>query len=148
MREITKEYIKEVFDECNRQYFDNQLKNCKFSVLRNGPKTRILGRCNTVRKNGKIFGRIWIAKNVLWTEETFKEIVIHEMIHLYNEQIEGSHASIFWHTWHFRRKMKGLNKKYGLHVRLCHPDIFRTYEKAPSTFFGKLVRRIRFELCV
>ena len=146
MIKVTKEYIKEVFDECNRLYFDNQLKNCKFSVLRNSPNTRSLGRCNTIKKNGKILGRIWIAKNVFWTEETFRETVIHEMIHLYNEQVEGSHLSFFCHTWHFRRKLKELNKKYSLHMTICSPDIYCTYEKIPSTFFGKLMRRIRLEL--
>ena len=146
MRKVTKEYIKEVFDECNRLYFDNQLKNCKFSVLRNSPNTRSLGRCNTIKKNGKILGRIWIAKNVFWTEETFKETVIHEMIHLYNEQIEDSSPAFLWHTWHFRRKLKELNKKYGLNIRICHLDVYSIYEKIPSTFFGKLMRRIRLEL--
>ena len=145
MIKVTKEYIKEVFDECNRLYFDNQLKNCKFSVLRNSPNNESLGRCDTIKKNGKILGRIWIAKNVFWTEETFKETVIHEIIHLYNEQVEGSHLSFFGHTWHFRRKLKELNKKYSLHMTICSPDIYCTYEKIPSTFFGKLMRRIRFE---
>lgn len=146
MREVTKEYIKEVFDECNKKYFNNELKDCKFSVLRNSPKIKSLGRCNTQKKNGKILGRIWIAKNVLWTEKTFRETVIHEMIHLYNEQIENSHPFLFWHTWQFRRKMKELNKKHNLNITLCSPNIYRTYEKVPSTFFGKLMRRIRFEL--
>ena len=108
MIKVTKEYIKEVFDECNRLYFDNQLKNCKFSVLRNSPNNRSLGRCDTIKKNGKILGRIWIAKNVFWTEDSFKETVIHEMIHLYNEQIEDSSPAILCHTWHFRRKLKEL----------------------------------------
>ena len=146
MRKVTKEYIKEVFDECNRLYFDNQLKNCKFSVLRNSPNNESLGRCNTIKKNGKILGRIWIAKNVFWTEKTFRETVIHEMIHLYNEQIEDSSPAFLWHTWHFRRKLKELNKKYGLNIRICHLDVYSIYEKIPSTFFGKLMRRIRLEL--
>lgn len=146
MREITKEYIKEVFDECNRQYFDNQLKNCKFSVFKS---TRGNGFCYYKKVNGKIHGRIGIAKNVLWTEESFKEIVIHEMIHLYNTQIEReTFKTGLFHTFKFRGKLKQLNRKYGMKMTICHPNIYFKHEKAPSTFFGKLVRRIRFELCV
>ena len=145
MRKITKEYVKEVFDDCNRLYFDNQLKNCKFSLF---ITERRKGYCYFKKVNGKIHGRIGIAKNVNWNEDTFKEMVIHEMIHLYNKQIENISPSCFCHNCHFRRKLKELNKKYGLHMTICHPNIYCIKEKVPSTFLGKLVRRIRFELCI
>ena len=86
MREVTKEYIKEVFDECNEKYFNNELKNCTFSLF-NTKRTK--GFCYFKTVNGKTHGRIGIAKNVIWNEDTFKEMVIHEMIHLYNKQIEN-----------------------------------------------------------
>lgn len=145
MREVTKEYIKEVFDECNEKYFNNELKNCKFAVFKT---ERGLGFCYHKKVNGKIYGRIKIAKNVHWTEDTFREIVIHEMIHLYNRQIEHVSATWFCHNWHFRRKLKELNKEYDLHMTICHPNIYCIKEKVPSTFLGKLMRRIRFELCI
>ena len=145
MRKVTKEYIKEVFDECNKLYFDNQLKNCKFTTFRTN---RCKGFVNTKKINGKIYGRMGIATNVLWTEDSFKEIVIHEMIHLYNVQVEHKDCTIIGHSWRFRRKLKQLNKKYGMKMTICHPNIYVVNEKVPSTFFGKLVRRIRFELCV
>ena len=109
MIKVTKEYIKEVFDECNEKYFDNQLKNCKFSVFET---TRARGSCYFKKQNGKLHGRIWIAKNVLWTEATFRELVIHEMIHLYNGQIENSFVPLFGHSWKFRRKLREFNQKY------------------------------------
>jgi geranylgeranyl pyrophosphate synthase len=143
MRKVTKEYIKEVFDECNRLYFDNQLKNCKFTVFKT---IHCNGFCYHKEVNGKIHGRIGISSNTIWTEETFREMVIHEMIHLYNLQIDHVHGSWFWHSRHFRRKLKELNKKYGLNVTICNPNIYQVNEKVPSTFFGKLMRRIRFEL--
>ena len=144
MRKVTKEYIKEVFDECNRLYFDNQLKNCKFSVFKAAYQSN--GFCYHKEINGKIHGRIGIANNTIWSEETFREVLIHEMIHLYNKQVEHVTSSYFWHNRHFRRKLKELNKKYNLHMTICHPNLYNINEKIPSTFFGKLMRRIRLEL--
>lgn len=143
MREVTKEYIKEVFDECNEKYFNNELKNCTFSLYNT---IGSLGFCYHKKVNGKIYGRIGIAKNVIWNEDTFRETVIHEMIHLYNRQIENVPATWFCHSWHFRKKLKEINKKHGLHMTICHPDIYRIKEKVPSTFFGNLMRRIRLEI--
>ena len=145
MRKVTKEYIKKVFDECNEKYFNNELKNCKFSLFYT---KRTKGFCYFKKVNGNIHGRIGIAKNVIWNEDTFKEMVIHEMIHLYNKQIENISPSWFCHNWHFRRKLKELNKEYDLHMTICHPNIYCIKEKVPSTFLGKLMRRIRFELCI
>lgn len=143
MRKVTKEYIKEVFDECNRMYFGNQLKDCKFVAY-----TTIGGHgyCHYKKAKNKTHGRIGIAKNVIWNEATFRETVIHEMIHLYNTQIENVGTSWLRHNRHFRKKMKELNKKYGLHMTICHPNIYLKKEKVPSTFFGRLMRRIRVEI--
>ena len=146
MRKVTKEYIKEVFDECNRLYFDNQLKNCKFTTFRT--QSRSKGFVNMKNVKGKIHGRMGIATNVLWTEDSFKEIVIHEMIHLYNEQIEHKHCAIIGHSWHFRRKLKQLNKKHGMKMTITHHNVYIVNEKIPSTFFGKLMRRIKIELAL
>lgn len=144
--EVTKESLKKLYDECNKEYFNNELKNCKLSVLRNYKTCGCIAQCVDTKKNGKLFFRIWIVARANWTEQLLKEVMIHEMIHQYNIQIDKVRFHGFWHGWKFRKKQRELNKKFNLNLKISNPELYRDDEKIPSTSFGKLMRYIRVNL--
>ena len=76
---ITKELIRQKYVEYNHLYFNNELPRCKFSVYNTKEELGLYTRDS-----------IWIArypknlsKTAVWTEELFKEVLIHEMVHHY-----------------------------------------------------------------
>ena len=83
---ITKEDLKVRFDEYNHQYFNSVLPQCEFSVI----KLSCLGRYMfSSGQNGKRKYRIRLTSDVNWTEETLRDVLIHEMIHHYVVAIDG-----------------------------------------------------------
>lgn len=119
---VTKELIKERFDEYNQKYFNGQLGKCKFYLL---PKTKsTLGKYNGQEdKNGKPVDRIGIGTGVIWTEEAFKRVLIHEMVHMYNRRIDNCvWDGVLGHGRRFKRQCRRLKKEYGIDV-LSLPEV-------------------------
>ena len=131
---ITKEDIKALFKKYNKLYFDGVLPSCKCHVFKG---RGVFGRYNYFRKgNGKYEGSIWIAYNVDWTEETLREVVVHEMIHHYVQTIEGRSGGLFGHNWRFHRQMRRLKKNYGLVIKVSG----LLNEKQPANLYQRIRR--------
>ena len=120
--EITKEFIKKRFAEYNQLYFYGKLGKCKFYFFPR--KTSMYGFYLTNKdKNGRLYGTIWLNKCVDWTEEMFKEVLIHEMIHMYNRMVDGRLADsflfngLFSHGFFFGRQCRRLKREYGIVIK-------------------------------
>lgn len=107
--EIDKNTLAAEFSECNRLYFNNALKAPKFKLFKN-------------KKFYACFvpGFIEFNTNVEWTSENFRQLMVHEMIHMYIS-VNKMHK-IFSHGFHFRWMMYKINKKYHLGIKV-HPQI-------------------------
>jgi hypothetical protein len=120
--QIDKAYLKEEFIEYNQLYFDNKLPKVPIFTIIN---TRNLAGqyCSRWRRKDGVLQivrhEIQIDENILWTEETLKNVLVHEMIHYYVETKKKKpsrdgdfqHWGLFWLL-----KMK-LNWKYNLKIR-------------------------------
>lgn len=123
MKKITKDDIKSRYKEYNKLYFGNQLKRCKFSVQ----KQHALGTYTYKRsKDRTITGHIWITTDVEWTEETLREVIIHEMIHHYVRTIDRRFSGLFGHGYPFIKQCRRLKRDYGLNISVIgnvpHPN--------------------------
>lgn len=119
-----------LYNSYNKKYFNNILPKCKLSVYNDNSQ---FGRYT--------FCHIWIVKNVEWSEETLKEVLIHEMIHHYVVTIEHKNGGIFGHNWRFKRQCKRIYKEHGLKIHVFAPKgLYHIKEKIPKTYLGKLRR--------
>lgn len=101
--------LKAEFLECNRLYFNNTLKTPKFKLF----KSKRIYACF-------VPGVIEFNTNVEWTEENFRQLMVHEMIHMYISV--NNIRMLFSHGFHFRWIMYKMNKKYHLGIKV-HPQI-------------------------
>ena len=145
---VTRNILEYRFNEYNKLYFDDKLYYCKMLTAHS---TYAVGWyvSNTKKKDGKRCGTIYIAKNVDWTEEWLKEVIIHEMIHHYVAQIDGhphcdgfSWYGLFGHGSHFRAQCKRLKKEFGLIIRIHDGPFHLQGYQPPTTFWGKLMAYI------
>lgn len=114
--EITRDLLKEKFKEYNRLYFDGKLRAPGFSVIR---YRQIAGRFSYRRnRKGEICDRqISLSSEFKWDEDSFRDVMVHEMIH-YELFLQGDHSIWFTHAHAFRKRMRQLNRAYGLHIRI------------------------------
>ena len=148
---ITKEDLKVRFDEYNHQYFNSVLPQCEFSVI----KLSCLGRYMfSSGKNGKRKYRIGLTCDVNWTEDSLRDVLIHEMIHHYVVAIDDCKGidgfcwyGLFGHGKRFRRQAKRIKREHGLKIHI-HGDsnLYHKNERVPTTRWGKFVRRIYYNL--
>lgn len=142
---ITKELIKERFDEYNQIYFSGVLGKCRFYLL---PKSQsILGKYNGQEdKNSKPIDRIGIGTAVIWNEELFKRVLIHEMVHMYNTRIDKCRLDgVLGHGRRFRRETRRLKKEFGIDintrnmkVEFINPEL---YPKRWETILLRIIDR-------
>ena len=85
--EFTKADLKERFDEYNTLYFDGRLGKCKFYWM--SPNQNNYGKYVDQPSPNGIISKIGVARNTIWTEENLRELLVHEMIHMYSRTIEG-----------------------------------------------------------
>lgn len=135
---ITNEDIKIRFDEYNKKYFGGVLPKCKCHSRRD--KRSSFGTYTYTRKNGKIEGHIWIARDVDWSEEDLREVIVHEMIHHYVRTIEGHKGGLFGHNWRFRRQCRRIKREYGINIHVHSTHIYHIGEKRPTNLFQKIRR--------
>ena len=141
---ISKELLESLFTEYNAAYFSGGLKRCKCSVLYG---SRALGMYTHHRNaGGPINGRIWIARDVDWTEDTLRTVVVHEMVHHWVWQTYGRNSGLMGHGRRFMRKCRELNRAYGLNLKRVDTDIYHRNEKIPTTRLGRLLRCLKFRL--
>lgn len=113
--DVTKEELKRRFDKYNKLYFFGALGKCEFHFL--NKNVIVLGKYNE-KKNGQ--GRtsqIWLGQSVVWTDTLLKNVLIHEMVHMYNFTVEDcKFDGILGHGRHFRRQCRRLKRDYGLNI--------------------------------
>ena len=104
-----------MFWECNRLYFDHSLPTPKFGLMK---KLNRLARFEYF-KNTK--GKAHIKRQTIlfseyydFDEETFRDIMVHEMIHYYLAWNRVKTKK--YHGKEFMEIANGLNEKYGLNI--------------------------------
>lgn len=128
--ELTKADIEERFDRYNKMYFGGKLGKCRFFWL-----TRTGGDygCYTPQpsKNGLI-SKIGIGRNTIWTEDNLRELLVHEMVHMYIRTVEGKRFDgLLGHGRRFRAHCRRLKKDYGIVIHI-HCENFGLIDKKPS----------------
>ena len=120
----------EMFWECNQQYFGHQLRTPKFGLMHS---YRYLGRFEHRwgEKNKPVKKRhmvILMSDYFDFDEETFRSIMVHEMIHYYLYLNDSSDCSVFSrflrffgfknsdHGPKFMEMAQKLNEQYGLNI--------------------------------
>jgi hypothetical protein len=105
-------------------------------------------------KNGKCKNRIMLTSDVNWTEESLRDVLIHEMIHHYVVAIDGckgidgfSWYGLFGHGKRFRRQVRRIKREHGLKIHI-HGDsnLYHKNERVTTTRWGKFVRFINYNL--
>ena len=147
---ITKEDLKARFEEYNRLYFGSALPRCEFSVT----KLSCLGRYMfSSGKNGKRKYRIGLTCDVNWTEDSLRDVLIHEMIHHYVVAIDGckgidgfSWYGLFGHGKRFRKQVRRIKRQFGQNIHIHPHHIYHIRERVPTSWWGKFVRRIYYNL--
>ena len=121
-----------MFWECNRLYFDHSLPTPRFGMMK---KLNILARFE-FQKNKK--GKAPIKRQIIlfsdyydFDEETFRNLMVHEMIHYYlawnGVKTRSDHGKEFMAIAH------ELNEKYGLNVtKTLDASSFIRTEQAPK----------------
>jgi hypothetical protein len=143
--EITKELLKQKFEEYNKLYFNNELPMCRFTYTY---MRDVFGRYMTsITPKGKKMGHIWISKSIDLDEEMLRELLVHEMIHHYVRTIDGVFFDgFFCHGRHFVRQVKRIKKQYGLDICICSPHWHYRNEKPHTSrsteFIGFLRNRL------
>lgn len=148
---ITKEDLKVRFDEYNRLYFGGKLGKCTFSARKIGSFGFYFFK---TAKSGKLESRITLTTNVNWTEDSLRDVLVHEMIHHYVVTIDGckwvdgwSWYGLFGHGKHFRRQVRRIERENGLKIYIHgYPALYHKHEKIPTTTWGKFVRFIDYNL--
>lgn len=128
---VTKELLKELFNEYNEKYFYGKLGKCTFSFF--SKNTLCLGKfSNREDKNGKPKDKIWVGTCVNWTGETLKLLLIHEMIHMYNIRVEKCRFNgLTGHGFYFKRQQRRLKQNYGIDIK-CLKNISSGSNRKPA----------------
>lgn len=128
---FTKTNLKEKFNEYNNLYFDNKLGKCKFYYF--SKNTHFFGKyVDTINQKGEIINKIYIGQSTIWTEEKLKEILVHEMIHMYIRTVENKKFDgLLGHGNSFRKHCKRLKKNFGLIINI-HPKFVYINKPKPK----------------
>ena len=130
--EVTKELLKEKFNEYNKLYFGGKLGNCQFYFF---PKNRTaFGKYTLWKKtSGEDVSHIYIGSRFNWNEQLLKEVLVHEMIHMYVTTIEGvKYDGVLGHGKHFRKQAKRIAKNYGIIISAHSFDSYTGKEVQPK----------------
>ena len=113
---LTKEELRQRFEQYNKDYFNNSLGNCEFHFL--NKNISILGKYNEKKNSRGKISQIWIGRNIVWTDELLKNVLIHEMVHMYNFTIDKcKFDGVLGHGSNFRRQCKRLKQDYGIIIK-------------------------------
>ncbi len=80
---LTKTAIREMFDECNRQYFNNSVE-LPIRVDMWTPQKKIVAMVRPIWSNRhkRTKAALHISSRYRWTEHNLRKVILHEMIHL------------------------------------------------------------------
>ena len=135
-----------MFWECNRLYFDNQLRTPKFDLLHSYNRVgKFEYRLGEQKKNIKKRHMVILISDYFdFDEETFRNIMVHEMIHYYlylNGEGNCSAFRFFLRLFGFKSSDHGpefmamaqkLNDQYGLNItKTCDASSIPLAPNAP-----------------
>ena len=115
---ITKDLLKEKFKEYNKLYFDDKLPRCD---IRTSSAYRYYGlfSCKYHEKYKKAtFKTITISDLFDYTDDNLKDVLIHEMIHLFLVEKKKLFNDSMKHGPEFQKMAKEFNEKYNLNIRV------------------------------
>lgn len=135
MSEITPKYIRltrnvvsEMFDECNRLYFNNAVER-PLKIETWTPHKRTVGMVRPIwsANRNKVCSVLCISRRYRWTADNLRKVVVHEIIHLAIEDYKMpltflqrlpliGRFFIKEHDDNFMNLMNGLNEEYGLDI--------------------------------
>lgn len=133
---LTRPKIKEIFDECNRLYFNNEVETPdKFELWTPSKKCVAWVRAAFNQKKHCYIISLHVSSRYRWTEENLRDTIVHEMIHLYLKDFLI--PLTFWerifpnkqHNMDFRLKMAELNETYGLNIVVRAKHMRKEYIK-------------------
>ena len=144
------EKLNRLYEECNQLYFNGKLPYCRCTYTNMDSYGDYI---NYKSKNGIQTTLIRISNKVEWNDISLRQILVHEMIHHYVVSVDNCRGidgfgwyGLFGHGWHFRRQIRRIKKEFGLKIHIHHSYIYHRKEKIPTTFFGKLLRFINYEI--
>ena len=113
---LTSKFIGEKYDEYNKTYFKGMLRKPKrFKIFYHPGAT---AEVNTNMKNGK-FGSgfvLGVSGRYYWDEELFRNVMLHEMIHVLEAQTQGNPKEM--HSPWFVKTMWEMNEMYDVNITI------------------------------
>lgn len=125
---LTRNVVSEMFDECNRLYFNNAVERpIRIETWTPHKKTVGMVRPLWSAKRGRAYSALHISRRYRWTAENLRKVVVHEMIHLAIEDYKMpltflqrlpliGRFFIKEHDDNFIDLMNELNEKYDLGI--------------------------------
>lgn len=123
--------IEKYFKEYNSLYFKNKLPLCRFGIHTSYDYLGWFNCYKNLYKPGKYHRMsITMSDRFDYTEEEFKQILLHEMLHLYLVHTKSAIEGNLDHGELFLKTMAEFNKKFGLNIKVRYDHEMK---KAPYT---------------
>lgn len=125
---LTRNVVSEMFDECNRLYFNNTVERpIKIETWTPHKKTVGMVRPIWSAKRHKVCSELSMSSRYRWTADNLRKVIVHEMIHLSIEDYKKpltiiqrlpliGRFFIKGHDERFITLMNELNEKYSLGI--------------------------------
>ena len=125
---LTRNVVSEMFDECNRLYFNNAVER-PLRIETWTPHKKTVGMVRPIwsANRHKVCSVLCISRRYRWTADNLRKVILHEMIHLsigdYKMPLTFmqrlpliGHFFIKGHDDNFTNLMNELNEKYDLGI--------------------------------
>lgn len=125
---LTRNVVREMFDECNRLYFNNTVERpIKIETWTPHKKTVGMVRPIWSAKRHNVCSVLSMSSRYRWTADNLRKVIVHEMIHLSIEDYKKpltiiqrlpliGRFFIKGHDERFITLMNELNEKYSLDI--------------------------------
>jgi hypothetical protein len=114
---LTENKIKKYYKIFNEKYFENKLPRCLIRIKHSFRYVGCFEFRPSKQKYGKPTGLCMFFTDVIeWSEELFKNVLMHEMIHCYVAYCKPKKKKYEEHDEDFHEMMQYINKTYGFNV--------------------------------
>jgi hypothetical protein len=123
--------IEKYFREYNKLYFNNKLPLCQFYIHTSFDYLGYFHCYKNIYKPGKYHRMsISMSDRFDYTEDEFRKILVHEMIHLYLVHTKSAIEGNLDHGPLFIKTMNEFNKKFNLGLEVVY---YHDMKRAPYT---------------
>ena len=129
--EISKKILKEKFNYFNKKYFDNEICDCDFKIIKTDAYVGRLIDRNVIKPIICISKNDFINNETGWDEKRLDNTILHEMIHALIYTRHGFVPTIGCHGLRFRIISTELYLKHGIWVGIG--GIFNIIERNWNT---------------